>query len=251
MTYEKPSSEVLLWADTGTRKDPLFVRWRSGRGSVAVLNTDLQGQWSAGWLTWEKAALLIDSLLAAIPTMPAATGFSVDMAATSTTLTVWGDARDEAGEYANFLDLEARLLPDLAVADLVQIAPGLYEAVFPTPGEGAYAIQLVDRGQQLMYTQSFTIPYSDEYKLGGSDEDVLQRIASETGGRSLGAPSDLVLSPSAEKARTIELYPYALVGSLMLFLLDLVVRKLPALRRRRGERTGIAEGIGTDAIPHL
>ncbi|MBN1858851.1 VWA domain-containing protein [Candidatus Bipolaricaulota bacterium] len=233
VTYEKPSSEVLLWADTGTRKDPLFIRWRNGRGNVAVLNTDLQGQWSADWVAWEKAALLVDSLLAAIPGMPTATGVSVEVAVSSTDLTVWVDARDEANAYANFLDLEARLLPGLGAIDLVQVAPGLYEGVFAAPGEGAYAIQLVDRTRQLLHTQAFAIPYSDEYGLGGSDRDLLQRIAFETGGRYLGVPSDLVLSSSTERMRAIELYPYVLLGSVMLLLLDLVARKLPALRRRR------------------
>ena len=240
VTYEKGSSEVLLWVDTGTRRDPLFVRWRSGRGSVGVLNTDLEGVWSANWLEWENGALLVDSFLAAIPNMSTAAGLAVDVVATTEELTVQVDARNERNDYVNFLDLEATLLPGLETVELVQIAPGLYEGVFPAANEGAYAVQVVDSARQLASSYSFVVPYSEEYALGTSGEDLLRRIAAETGGSHLNDPSEIALSVFEETARTIELYPGILFGAVILFLLDLVVRKLPALRHRRERKNEIA-----------
>lgn len=251
VTYEKPFSEVLLWVDTATRRDPLFVRWRNGRGSVGVLNTDLEGQWSAGWFGWENGALLVDSLLEAIPSMPAAAGLQVEVIPSEDDLTVRVDARDEADDFENFLDLEASLLPEMHTIPLVQVAPGLYEGLFPPQGEGAYAVQILDQTRQSAATHSFAIPYSDEYALGGSSEHLLQRIAAETGGRYLESPSALSLTTVEETARVIELYPAVLVAALALLLLDLVARKLPVLRRRRERKMEIRREIGTDATTHL
>ena len=172
--------------------------------------------------------------------MSTAVGLAVDVVATSEELTVRVDARDESDDYVNFLDLEATLLPGLDTVELVQIGPGLYEGIFPAASEGAYAVQVIDSTRQLADSRSFAVPYSEEYALGSPGEDLLQRIAAETGGSYLGDPSEVALSVFEETARTIELYPAMLFGAMTLLLLDLVFRKLPALRRRRERRNKIA-----------
>ncbi len=107
LTYAKPSAEVLLWAG----EDPLFARWRIGSGQVAVLNTDLDSDWSRQWLAWGKAGLLLDTMISSVePITTSALGLTGSGKIVDGQVEVLADARDKDGEFENFLDLSALLV---------------------------------------------------------------------------------------------------------------------------------------------
>jgi len=107
LTYAKPSAEVLLWAG----EDPLFARWRIGSGQVAVLNTDLDSDWSRQWLAWGKAGLLLDTMISSVePITTSALGLTGSGKIVDRQVEVLADARDKDGEFENFLDLSALLV---------------------------------------------------------------------------------------------------------------------------------------------
>jgi hypothetical protein len=229
VTYPKPTAEVLLFA----LNDPILARWRVGLGEVSVLNTDLSGNWSAQWLAWEKAGLLLDAILTtAEPSAAASLGLSPSVDATDAGIVALVDARGPRGEFASFLDLEATLLPGEETLLMRSVGPGLYEATFPSQGEGAYALKIVDRTRDESAVLPFSIPYPAEYRATGVDEDLLRRIAHATGGRLL---KDEVLPDTKEKGLAVhyvDIHPHLLLAALALFFVELLVRKLP---RGRGE----------------
>lgn len=228
LTYPKPTAEVLLWAS----QDPLFARWRVGLGRVAVLNTDLAGHWSGHWLAWEKSAFLLDAILTSAESVVSASpGFTLSTDQTTEGILALADVRDAQGSYANFLDLEASLLPNDTARPMRQVAPGLYQAMFEVPEEGGYALKVVDRTRNKSAILPVTVPYPTEYQKTGIDRETLRRIARETGGRLL---EDEVLPPITSKnapSTYTALYPHFLLAALSLFMIELGVRKLSRSRR--------------------
>lgn len=67
-TRLKPKGQVLVEADNG---DPLLATWRYGQGRVAAFTSDLEGRWSASWLTWSGFARFWAQLGESIARVPA------------------------------------------------------------------------------------------------------------------------------------------------------------------------------------
>ena len=240
LTYPRASARTGLWVGD----DPLFSTWRVGLGSVSVLNTDLAGRWSREWVGWTRASALFEALLrATAPMNVSAFGLRANLAidGDDTNLTV--DAREATGELADFLDLEALLLPTEESFPVPQVGPGLYHASFPMPVEGGYALQLSDPTSGRSTTVSFGVPYEAEYRTTGVDRDAIEEIAAMTGGvvleRGVALPADEAGAIASRKPIAQEL----LLAALALFLIDLVARKLP---RRRTLPSSSNRNTGTD-----
>ena len=235
LTYPRPTTEILLWAG----KDPILARWRVGLGRVGVLNTDLAGAWSAPWLSWSRAPLLLEAILGTVEAETAvAQGLAPSVEVGEEGVHVRVEAREPDGAFADFLDLEAVLLPGGAAAPLEQTSVGLYEATFPTLPEGGYALRTIDHTRGRVALVPFSVPYPAEYRRTGVDETTLRAIARATGGRLL--VDEVLPEPRAAGADLsyVPVHRQVLLASLALFLLELVRRKLP---RRRGAQATRAD----------
>ena len=233
LTYPRALSTILLTAG----EDPIATTWRTGLGNVTILNTDLSGAWSEDWLNWPQLSTLFEKLLRTTePVVPASDGLFPSVSLDQETAEVLVDARTSTGGFANFLEIEATLLPEESDLQLVQVAPGVYRARFPISEQGGYAINIVDQSTGRSARHSFTVPYATEYQTIGRNEDELQRIAEATGGAILpgGSLEDAVRRVTAASPRP--LFPIFLLLSLVLFLADLGFRKtrfqrLPTMRQ--------------------
>ena len=227
LSYAKPSADVLLWAG----EDPLFARWRMGSGQVAVLNTDLDGNWSDRWLAWGKAGLLLDTMLSSVePITTSSLGLTGSGRITDGQIEVLADARNEEGGFANFLDLRAHLVSTGDERSMEQVAPGLYRAVFPAPCHGDCTIMITDNSRHRSTLVPMSLSYPAEYAGTGIDEETLHEIADATGGKIL--QDEVLPQPSTAKEMVVstDIHSHFLIASLILFLADLVWRKIP-LRR--------------------
>ncbi len=233
LTYPKPTAEVFLWSGS----DPILARWSLGLGQVAVLNTDLSGQWSADWLSWGKGALLFDEILATIESdITPSPGLIASVEVGEDDVAALVNARDSHDEFVNFLELEARLLPTEETVPMNQVGAGLYKATFPPQEEGGYALKIDDRTRDKSTVVPFSVPYPAEYGATGIDKETLQRIARATGGRYM---EDEILpepAPGQETFTYVDIHSHLLLAALALFLGELAVRKLPRgwVRLRRG-----------------
>ena len=142
------------------------------------------------------------------------------------------DARNDDGTFADFLDLEIELLPEGTAHELVQVAPGLYAASLPTPPQGGYALHVIDHTRQRALTFPLTVPYPNEYRTLGQNTSALQRIADATGGRLLEKDVPLPDIAAAASTEYSPLHVALLLAALVIFLVDLIVRKWPSRRLR-------------------
>jgi hypothetical protein len=128
------------------------------------------------------------------------------------------------------------------VAALRQVAPGRYRAQVPLaatgsvpwrfellPGPGISAADVTRTGSRSLFYS-----YSDEYRLLPANLPLLRTLSEQTGG---------VFAPTAEEifkprgdggVSSVPLWPYCAGAALLLFLLDILVRRAPW--RLRGAR---------------
>ncbi|MDD5264179.1 MAG: VWA domain-containing protein [Candidatus Bipolaricaulis sp.] len=233
LTYARPTAEVLLSAGS----DPILARWRLGLGRVGALNTDLAGTWSSDWLSWSRAPLLVGAILGSVEAetwVDPGLRPSVDVRGSEAHVSV--EARESDGSFANFLRLEAVLLPGGDGTPLEQTSAGRYEVTFPGLAEGGYALQVVDRARDRGALLAFSVPYPEEYRQTGVDEESLRAIAQSTGGRFLEGDWALP-KPIATRDRSYApVHRQVLLMALAFFLLELVRRKLPRRRAKPGSR---------------
>ncbi len=224
LTYSRPTAEVLLSAGS----DPILARWRVGLGRVGVLNTDLAGTWSSDWLSWSRAPLLVEAILGSVEAETwVDRGLRPSVDVRGSEIHVSAEALESNGAFANFLRLEAVLLPGGDVTPLEQTSAGRYEAILPGLAEGGYALQVVDLARDHVALLPFSVPYPEEYRQTGVDEASLRTIAQTTGGRFLEGDLALPESPATRGRSYAPVHRQVLLLALTLFLLELVRRKRP------------------------
>ncbi|MFC2108105.1 VWA domain-containing protein [Candidatus Bipolaricaulota bacterium] len=230
VSYPKKTAETLLWGG----EDPLVSTWRVGLGSITVLNTDLGGAWSQDWLEWNDLPSLFEGILATTePEISATLGLTASVSFEGSTTSILVDARNEDGAYANFLDIEANVLPIDSTYILTQVSPGLYHANLPTPAKGGYIVQIFDRTRDRSMSVPLSVPYSSEYADIGQDLATLTWIAENSNGVVLGDGASLPESAERLMTQIDPFHAIFILAALALFLLELVIRKWPVRKKSR------------------
>lgn len=230
-TRLKPGAELLLATERG---DPLLAEWRYGLGRVAAFTSDAKARWAAEWLAWpgygkfwtEVARLLVRS--ADRPDL------SVHLRETGRHLVVEAEAVDADGTFRNGLRPEV----SLAAADapgvpvpMTQTGPGRYAAILDKPDADMALVAVSDGGGRPV-SVGWTRGYPREYQRGGDGTPLLAKLAAMTGGTFDGPPGEALRPARHPVATRRSLTPWLLGIALVLWPLDVW------LRRRDWPRTG-------------
>jgi hypothetical protein len=126
--------------------------------------------------------------------------------------------------------------PDLTPAnvDLVQVAPGVYEAPLGDLEPGAYAVrvsQTLPGATPLGRTVGLVAPTAAEYRTLGANEPFLATLRSATGGAEVTTPLDPWQHDLQTTSRFTDLWPLLLVLALVLWPLDIALRRVSIGRR--------------------
>ncbi len=237
MTRPKPTCELILASEQG---DPVLAWWRYGLGTTVAFTSDAKSRWAAEWLTWPGYSKFWAQTIRHAMRKNDAKGITVEVVQRARRATVTLDAVDPSGRFLNGADSEITVIdPQLGERKLVlnQTAPGRYVAEFDTPHSGAYHLNLSQRaanGGAVIHqqTRGLTVGYSDELRLRPTNTELLQQIASATGGRFDPKPSEALLdAPSASGSprlaqQTRPLWPELVMLALVLFVLDVALRRI-------------------------
>ena len=237
MTRPKPTCELILASEQG---DPVLAWWRYGLGTTVAFTSDAKSRWAAEWLTWPGFSKFWAQTIRHAMRKNDAKGVTVEVAQHARRATVTLDAVDPSGRFLNGAESELTIIdPRLGERKLPlnQTAPGRYVADFDTPHSGAYHLNLSQRaanGGSVIHqqTRGLTVGYSDELRLRPTNTELLQQIATATGGRFdpqpsdalLDAPSDSVVTRMAQQTRP--LWPELVMLALTLFVFDVALRRI-------------------------
>jgi Mg-chelatase subunit ChlD len=237
MTKPKATSELILASEKG---DPVLAWWRYGLGTTVAFTSDAKSRWAAEWLTWPDFSKFWAQTIRHAMRKNDAKGVTVEVAQRARRATVTLDAVDPSGRFLNGVESEMTIIdPRLGERKLplVQTAPGRYVAEFDTPHSGAYHLNLSQRaagGGSVIHqqTRGLTVGYSDELRLRPTNTELLQQIATATGGRFDPKPNEALLDAPSQSAsprlaqQTRPLWPELVMLALTLFVFDVALRRI-------------------------
>jgi uncharacterized membrane protein/enamine deaminase RidA (YjgF/YER057c/UK114 family) len=230
-TIRKATAQIPLVTDLG---DPLLAHWRYGLGKVTAFTSDAKSRWGSLWITrWPGFSRFWSQVLRETARPPQ--GRNMDLAAEvrgdETHLRV--DLQQDAGTRANDARVEAEVffvaadalgapLKSVQKITLSQFGPGLYEGGFRPDQPGVYLVR-AQSGAEMVSAGIVHNP-SSEASLGTVNETLLTEATRITGGSMLkeGQVPDL---STTRAVQYIEMWPPLVVVLLLLFLLDIVIRR--------------------------
>ena len=229
VTRPKPTSEVILATEAG---DPLLAWWRYGLGMTAAFTSDAKPRWSAEWVSWPEFSKFWAQIARHTLRKSEAKGVVVQVERKGGKATVSLDAIEPSGKYLNKAETELTVIdPTLGnrKLEMVQTAPGRYQAEFDTPSQGSYHLELSQKQNgQVVSRQSrgLAVGYPEELRLKTTNDELLKSIARVSGGI-FNPSAEEVFAPSPRTApRATPLWPYLVAAAAFLFVLDVALRRL-------------------------
>jgi von Willebrand factor type A domain/Putative glutamine amidotransferase len=263
-TTAKAAAQTVL---VTARDDPLLAQWQYGLGRSAAWTSDSTGRWARDWLPWKDFARFFSQLVSWTFPGEETGGIegSFDVHGGKTTLHV--QSVDADGSPRNFYSTTAVVVgPDLKPVSvpLVQTAPGVYEAPLGEVDPGAYAVRITQTlpgASPLGRTLGLVAPTPAEYRLLGPNEPFLASLRSATGGGVVTTALDPWRHDLATTSRFTDLWPLMLILALLLWPLDIALRRVSIGRRelaaarawvrelpRRRRRTAARTAAGTSLL---
>jgi hypothetical protein len=218
--------------------DPVLAQWQYGLGRVVAWTSDAKAQWATDWIGWTDFPRFWTQALRWSTGAEAGNMLQPRVEWEGGTARIAVDAAQPDGSLISDLTVGAQVVgPGLVTAtvSLKQTAAGRYEGTFPATEEGAYLVQIRGTSAQVGsvgQTLGMVVPYSPEYRGVPTDNGLLTRLASLTGGRVLALDNPAAsLEHNLPPARsTSDLWPWLLFLAILLLPFDVGVRRLAITR---------------------
>lgn len=233
-TTAKPAAQTVL---VSARDDPVLAQWQYGLGRSVAWTSDATGRWARNWVAWPGFSRFFSQLVAW--TFPGEESGGIEAAFVTrggrTFLRVESVNSDGSPRdfYATRVALVGPTLEPVDVA-LPQVAPGVYEVPILELESGAYAVRVTQTRpgtEPLGRTLGLVAPTAAEYRLLGPNQPLLAAIRAATGGRALAAPAEAWRHDLRITSQLTELWPWLLLLAMLLWPLDIALRRVSIGRR--------------------
>jgi Mg-chelatase subunit ChlD len=236
----KRFSDVLLEA----KKDlPLLAETHYGLGKTVVFLSDVKNRWARDWLAWPGYATFWGQVVRDSARRDAGDGVSWKVWREGRRARIQLTALGADGSYRNGLAPQVRLTaPDGGdrIEPLRLVAPGRYAAQIRlgAAGDTPWQFDLLPVGSisdaEVARAGSRKLYYSypDEYRLLPANLPLLRALSEQTGG-ALAPAENEIFKPRGDGGFVgTPLWPYLAAAALLLFLVDILVRRAPWIWRR-------------------
>lgn len=223
----KPTAELILVSD---KDQPILARWQYGLGRAVVFTPDVKDRWSADWVTWSGYGKLWVQLVRETMRRPAIADIGLDVQRMDEAFRVRlrtdepSNAPPAAVQTLEVIDEGGRSSP----LSVTRVRSGFYEGWLKPPARGDYVVRAkagADTPPEL-FTRLISYAPASEERGRPPDVDLLRTISRDTGGAFNPRVEDLAAKPAEIVVRRIELWPYLAAAALVLYLLDLLLRRL-------------------------
>jgi uncharacterized membrane protein/Mg-chelatase subunit ChlD len=246
-TTAKPAAQTVL---VTARDDPLLAQWQYGLGRSVAWTSDSTGRWAKDWVGWQDFSRFFSQLVSWTFPGEETGGIEATFDAQGGQTTLHVESVDPDGSPRDFYTTTAVVVgPDLTSAEvpLVQIAPGVYEAALGEIDAGAYAVRVTQTrpgSSPLGRTVGLVAPTAAEYRQLGPNEPFLAALRTATGGTVVETPLDPWIHDLTATSQFTDLWPFLLVLALLLWPLDIALRRVSVGRREFAAAGGWILGLG-------
>ncbi|NJD30219.1 MAG: VWA domain-containing protein, partial [Chloroflexi bacterium] len=233
-TTAKSAAQTVL---VSARDDPVLAQWQYGLGRSVAWTSDSTGRWARNWVAWPGFTKFFSQLVGWTFPGEEAGGIEATFETVSGRTRLHVESVEADGSPRDFYNTLAAITgPDFETANiqLDQVAPGVYEADLGEIESGAYAVRITQTrpgAAALGRTVGLVEPVAAEYRLLGANEPLLSALRSATGGREIVTAADPWLHDLRTTSSFTELWPWLLVLALLLWPLDIALRRVSLGRR--------------------
>ncbi|HEY6014264.1 MAG TPA: VWA domain-containing protein, partial [Candidatus Limnocylindrales bacterium] len=245
-TIKPAAQDVLVTA----RDDPLLAQWQYGLGRSVAWTSDSTGRWARNWVGWAGFSRFFSQLVAWTFPGEESGGIeaSFESSGDTTGLHVQSVAPD--GSPRDFYSTSAVVVgPDLEPrnVNLVQTAPGVYDAPLGEIDPGAYAVRITQSKPgtaPLGRTLGLVARTPAEYRVLGANEPYLAALRDATGGHAVLTALDPWRHDLRATSQFTELWPWLLVLAMLLWPIDVALRRISLGRRELVAAREWVRGVG-------
>jgi uncharacterized membrane protein/Mg-chelatase subunit ChlD len=238
---------------SGKEGDPILATRQYGLGKSVAFTSDARQRWAAPWLPWSGYSKFWSQAVRWSMRSGTASDLQTDVEIDKGRGRVTIEAVDAQGNFQNFLNPKARLVPpDFKSRDLAleQTGPGRYEATFDARAMGTYLLNIrtVRGDKTVSQLAGGVLPYSPEYGAIGTNTFLLSQIADVSGGEQVKANE--VFTRKRRPARLPrDIWPLLLGLAAVLFPLDVAARRLMWDAWRSNERKPVQKNSDSPVKP--
>ena len=233
-TTAKPAAQTVL---VTARDDPLLAQWQYGLGRSVAWTSDSTGRWAKSWIAWDGFSQFFSQMVGWTFPGEESGGIEADFVDRGGRTFLRVESINPDGSARDFYSTSVALVgPDLqpVSVQLSQVAPGVYEAPVTSLESGAYAVRVTQTkpgAAALGRTLGLVAPTAAEYRLLGANEPLLAAIRGATGGEELALPADAWIHDLRATNRFTDTWPLLLILALLLWPLDIALRRVSLGRR--------------------
>lgn len=233
----KPLAEVLMLTH---REHPLLARWQYGLGRTVAFTSDTYGMWSMDFLAHPGfASLWLDILNWASPAGEAGDIILESrLEGAGAVISALASRQLEEGE-----SLEVTLVDGEGQQQVLELLPsggGEYTAKLDQISQGVYLLSAARRQEGKVVGQAlggFAVPYPPEFQIHRySGRELLEALADNTGGGVLTSPEDVFSADFTPARKLTDVTWWLLMAALLLWPVDIAVRRMGGLPPRRKPR---------------
>jgi hypothetical protein len=233
-TTAKAAAQTVL---VTARDDPLLAQWQFGLGRAVAWTSDSTGRWAKAWIGWDGFSRFFSQLVGWTFPGEETGGIEASFVSDGSTTKLRVESVAEDGSPRDFYQTAVSITdPDLTsrAIGLAQVAPGVYEAPLGEIDAGAYVVRVSQTRPgttPLGRTLGLVAPTPAEYRLLGSNEAFLATLRSATGGRAIDLPAQPWTHDLEATDAYADLWPLLLILALLLWPLDIALRRVSIGRR--------------------
>ncbi|MDC0678067.1 VWA domain-containing protein [Sorangium atrum] len=253
-----PPAQELLTSDS---EEPILARWRVGLGWTLAWTSDVKARWAVEWLRWPGFEKFWGQLVHEHMRQKHRRELDMKAEIVDGELRASVDAFGADDRFENNLTSRLTLIgPEpggaTRVVDMRQTAPGRYETALALDRYGSFLL----RAEHLREAEDGSLrpvavsyghvsnPYPREYASFEPELAILEKAATSTGGAVDPNGVAAIFDPAGEKVTFHEeLWQQFIYAAMVVFLLDLFVRRVRLFDRKFVARRG--RGVGGRSLP--
>ena len=230
-TKPKPTGEVILISDLG---EPILARWRYGAGTALAWTSDIKNRWSVDWIRWGSYPKFWAQVVRASMRRKVYDSYDLTAKVVDGRAIVTVDAIDSGEKFVNELDTKLEVIDPannkvIQTLPMAQTAAGRYTVDYQIPKYGSFLLKAIHQRNGKTVAESpgsVALSYPLEYLRTTPNLDPMKHAASVSGGLDQAEPAK-VFDPGTESVSyTQDLWPFVLLGVVILFLLDLYAKRV-------------------------
>ncbi|HEV7555802.1 MAG TPA: VWA domain-containing protein, partial [Kofleriaceae bacterium] len=230
-TKPKPTSETILISDLG---EPILARWRYGAGTSVAWTSDVKNRWSVDWIRWGGYPKFWAQVVRSSMRRKVYDSYDLLAKVADGRAQVTVDAVDAGDKFVNELDTTLEVIDPatnktIQTLPMPQTAAGRYSADFKIQKYGSYLLKATHKRNGKTVAESLgaaALPYPLEYLRTTPDLEPLQHAARVSDGHDQATPAQIWDAGGESVHYSQDLWPFVLLGVVVLFLLDLYAKRV-------------------------